>query len=1053
MGNDTTSPGVGTAQRGTLPGDLTGDSGFGSLLEALAAAPVRAVDRARTLCPGSVVGDRYQVERELGQGGMGVVYQALDRTLARPIAIKVCFDSTTDSGVARITREARALAALSHPNVLEVYGVGRHGGMVYIAMEYVEGGTAAQWARRRTRGWAEIVEFYCRAAEGLAAAHQHGIVHRDFKPDNVLVGRDGRPRVADFGLASPFESAGPLPPSAEVTLGEESEERLTRTGAVVGTPAYMAPEQMFGLDVDGRADQFALCCALFETLFGTRPFGGKSGRARLAEITRGRPRWPRSSRGIPRRVISAIDRGLKTDPDARWPSMEALVRELRAPSGRGWWIAGGSVLVGGVFAVVGSFGHAQVRCAPNPTWADTWDAATERGVEASLLAAGVEDDARSVVGALDRYADELVEQYAVVCGLDDAAFDPAMACLRRRRDAFSRTTERLAGAGPEVGARAHALVAALEPVTGCGDAHARDGRGEGERHRRVRADIDVAHLEQIAGDLAAADVASARALDAARGLEAPALLSEALSRRAFVVEELSRSFEAVELWEEAYFVASSAGRSDVAALCLLGLVRIHGGVGPQGLERALRWHAMAVAAAQNSPDVLDPLAVDVELGTALTLGDRADEAREVLEAVVAALDTREEGPTELRLRALMALGGTYQVADVSDRLAPTREAALALSIELWGPAHPKTGVALEGLSVARSRSGDLDQVEPLLRRAARIYEVSFGERKDRQLSVYNKLGAHFHRSGETDRAIEVLQEALALGERIEGRPPAAMVNLESNLGSALLEAGEDFDAIIHLERAVALAEAIHGPDTLRTSEAVINAGAVYLALHRYRDAVNSMRQAVGILDGLGSSGRRARLVARLNLAIALSKLGELEAAFAALDRAQSDDPFEERAAELASLRGALHLDNESYAESVTEFERCSRLFAKLTDTSHPASVRCRADLAHVELLRGNLDRAAGVLAELIPVVLAPASGARQSTIVNVHLNYARAIWNLDRRRAVKALRLVLERTGREPHSPLEAQRADALALAQGLPPKQRRRLLAAAQASSGGPAD
>ncbi|HSN28417.1 MAG TPA: serine/threonine-protein kinase, partial [Kofleriaceae bacterium] len=214
---------------------------------------------------------KYELGERLGTGGNGVVLLARDVTLDRKVAIKVLRGAATDEASQRLLREAQSAAKLSHENVIVVHEVGTHDGSVFVAMEYVAGGTLRDVDR--THGWREVLDAYRRAGRGLAAAHAAGLVHRDFKPDNVLVGEDGRVRVTDFGLVSvggtDTVSPGPLDGGALATT-------LTRSGTIMGTPRYMAPEQHHGEPVDARADQFAFCVALYEALYHRLPFEGET---------------------------------------------------------------------------------------------------------------------------------------------------------------------------------------------------------------------------------------------------------------------------------------------------------------------------------------------------------------------------------------------------------------------------------------------------------------------------------------------------------------------------------------------------------------------------------------------------------------------------------------------------------------------------------------------------------------------------------------------------------------------------------------------------------
>ena len=282
---------------------------------------------------------RYLLGRRLGAGGMGVVHEATDPELHRRVAIKLLhpgISGDVDDTRNRMLREARAMAKLAHPNVVAVHDVGRVGEQVFVAMELVEGETLARWLQRR-RERREILGVFAQAGRGLEAAHAVGLVHRDFKPDNVLIGADGRARVTDFGLARPAMSwpdAGDTDRDASTVVTAAAGLGITLQGgvlttahgAIVGTPAYMAPEQWRGAPADARTDQFAYCVALFEACFGMRPFAGDNLFALAEQVMRGNLRSP--PRGAPAWLRAAIVRGLQNDPAARHPSMSSLLAAL-----------------------------------------------------------------------------------------------------------------------------------------------------------------------------------------------------------------------------------------------------------------------------------------------------------------------------------------------------------------------------------------------------------------------------------------------------------------------------------------------------------------------------------------------------------------------------------------------------------------------------------------------------------------------------------------------------------------------------------------------------
>jgi serine/threonine-protein kinase len=276
--------------------------------------------------PPATVG-RFEVRRTLGHGGMGVVYEAYDATLDRRVALKlVRFADDGAVARARLLREAQAMAKVADAHVVPVYEVGEHGDEVFIAMELVEGETLASWLARAPRTWREALGRYIAAGRGLAAAHARGVVHRDFKPDNVIVGTDGRPRVLDFGLAQLRGDATRPAESAARAPGDS----LTVTGALMGTPSYMSPEHFRAQAVDARSDQFCFGVTLYRALFGVAPFEGTTLVTLGDNVCSGAMRPPPRSE-VPPVVIDAVTRALSPDPESRFPSMDALLAELEKP--------------------------------------------------------------------------------------------------------------------------------------------------------------------------------------------------------------------------------------------------------------------------------------------------------------------------------------------------------------------------------------------------------------------------------------------------------------------------------------------------------------------------------------------------------------------------------------------------------------------------------------------------------------------------------------------------------------------------------------------------
>ncbi|MEZ4448227.1 MAG: protein kinase [Nannocystaceae bacterium] len=308
-----------------------GDAGAKTARIAAAETAVSVLLRATDLPPSPSFG-RYTIRFRLGAGAMATVYAAHDAELDRLVALKLIHDDPSEDGYERVAREARALARVSHPNVVQIFEVGRYGGQAFVAMELVEGETLGAWQRERARTVDELLDMYIQAGHGLVAAHEAGIIHRDFKAENVLIGGDERPRVADFGLA---RALGVDDERRQASAAVEGDARdLTGPGAVIGTPAYMSPEQHRGALVDERSDQFNFCAALHEAIYGVRPFDG----ATIAEIRAqamagvlsepppGVPRYPS--------IDAVLARGLAHEPDDRWPSLAELLEHLAVAAPR-----------------------------------------------------------------------------------------------------------------------------------------------------------------------------------------------------------------------------------------------------------------------------------------------------------------------------------------------------------------------------------------------------------------------------------------------------------------------------------------------------------------------------------------------------------------------------------------------------------------------------------------------------------------------------------------------------------------------------------------------
>ncbi len=323
----------------------------------------RADDDLRESQPTSI--GRFAIVRTLGAGGMGFVYVGRDESLRRDVAIKVLrSERNSVRNRQRLEREAHALAQLSHPNVVPVFEVGDHDGRLFIAMELVDGDSLRTWLRNEPRTWREIVDVFLQAAEGLGAAHARGLVHRDFKPENALLGVDGRVRVVDFGVVAEGDAAHAT--DAGEPVDENDDALRTQTGEFLGTPRYMAPEQFLGVRVGPQADQFAWCVAVYEALSRERPYPGAS-ISDLASAVTGGAALPLPAGEYPRAIADVLARGLSRDPNDRFVDMHALVAAVRAaiaPQRRTWPFVAAAVVVGTAVGIAIAVGNAKPPAAP-----------------------------------------------------------------------------------------------------------------------------------------------------------------------------------------------------------------------------------------------------------------------------------------------------------------------------------------------------------------------------------------------------------------------------------------------------------------------------------------------------------------------------------------------------------------------------------------------------------------------------------------------------------------------------------------------------------------
>ncbi len=559
-----------------------------------------------------VVVGRYEILERIGAGATGFVYAGRDAQLGRKVAIKLMRPDVAagSRGRARLLREAQAMAQVTSPFAVTVYEAGTHGEQVFVAMEYVDGRTLQAWLHERARGWREICGLFADAGRGLAAVHAAGLVHRDFKPENVLIGSDDRPRVADFGLAAAVGHREPAPSAASSVSAAAMDLRLTRTGAAVGSLAYMSPEQHRRAPVDARSDQFGFCVALFEALLGERPFPGTTEEALRSRVLTGTIAWPSAARRLPARLQRLLARGLDADPDRRFPSMDALVRELDRVRHRSRaWALGVAAAIGGAsFAVLaGAFTDPPPEgpCVEREhRLAATWGQLERDRLEHALRSADApfaDATARQVGERLDAYARQWTNALGQTCAEPPSSEHTllALACLDRTLGEMEALIDALGGdPSRRIG---HATLAAYklrdpavcldDPAAVLHGAERIDPAARGQ----VWAAIDDAKVRLDTGDWEGARERSDRAVELARAAQDFGLEAEALFLRGMSSSSLDRHADAERDLFEAAVIAERIGAWDVVARARTELVVVVG-YRQQRADEAVVWSALADAA-------------------------------------------------------------------------------------------------------------------------------------------------------------------------------------------------------------------------------------------------------------------------------------------------------------------------------------------------------------------------------------------------------------------------------------------------------------------------
>lgn len=798
-------------------GEFTEPATAPSTAAETAIAPVLVESMPRI---GATVG-RYVIVDELGRGGMGVVYAAYDRTLDRKIALKVLRPMPNlERSRERLNDEARAMARLNHPNIVTVHDVGEHEGHLYLAMEFIEGLTLRQWVKRRAPSVPERIRVILSAGHALVAAHAAGIVHRDFKPDNVMIDAQGRVKVLDFGVAhagSPTSSERPATPGPA--------DSHAPTGRRDGTLAYMAPEEHARTDSDERSDQFSYCVTAYEVIYGERPFAAQSAAELAAEILHGVPQAPPRGRA-PARIWRLLERGLARRPEDRWPDLNELVTALgRDPS-----VRRGRILrfaVAGLVALGTGAGAWALRPDPNARCAEAaagldehWNPTVRAEIDQHLRSF----DSPVAAGAAE-VAFERIEEFAetwragryeaCVQGLAnpseqtrhgaDTCFETAALEMRAHLDM-------LRGDDPELIATIRTAADTLVPPRRCTDytwiaAHPVHPSLTPElraRLARLPALQAYARLDDATREAAAL-------VHEAEEIGHDALLAEALLHLGHLQRDAGEHEQAEATLRRAFLESGAVGNDHGQMAAASGLVWVIGARSKR-IEEAEQWASFGRMAARRAGRTGsgDYGELSFALGTLHARHGKMEKA-EADFADALARKERDWGSSHPSLSdELSSLANVKRGLGKFDEARGLLQRALEL-VEQDDGGGTRLAIVLNNLGSLEAQLGEHASAQVHLRRAlARLEEAGF--RSGLRVTVLGSLGASLASEGKLDEAEAMMKEALALALEMSGARHPDVATWRNNLGIFMRNKGELELAAEHLREAISIREEAFGPE-------------------------------------------------------------------------------------------------------------------------------------------------------------------------------------------------------------------------------------------------
>ncbi len=861
------------------------------------------------LSPGTRLG-RYVVLEELGTGGMGMVFAAYDPELNRKVALKLLKPRSRErkrkSSSNRLLQEAQALAKLAHPNVITVYDVGTYGEQVFVAMELVEGDTLRGWMREKTRRWDEVLEVFVPAGRGLAAAHAANLVHRDFKPENVLIGRDGRVRVMDFGLARPMRgdtmtgSLGhsedglrideatdlPGPPDdAEVGSGV-ADPLLTQTGSTLGTPAYMAPEQHLGQATDARSDQFSFCVSLFHALFGERPYDGADAAALTIQKSKAQISTPSNLSRVPSWVRRHVWRGLDPDPAQRFENMDRLLEALsddpRVRRRKVLAVAGATLAVaGGVGGIQYWRNRAPSVCLEGPDkLAAIWNDSRADSVSTALgglSLPGMDTASGTARAALDAYGDSWTQMYTEACEATHVRGEQSarllelrQSCLQERLDEVDAWATLLADPTPAMGARAAHAAMHISALSACADTEALASAVDPPQGDTLRGGVaalraDLAKVKVMA-DLGQYDeaVALARATyDASSTVDYPPVFAEARFRLGQAQGMRGDTEAAEDNLEEAQWKGASVKHDAIAAAAASALVHL---VGHQrgDHEDGLGWsrHAEAAIKRIGARGSMEARLLH-DVGVIRSDAGDFERAATDLQRAVEVYGTVPASEID-QIDATRSLGQVYLRQGKLDEAQSSFADAAKRSAAIVGDAHPDVALANVGLAQVLDARGRHDDAVSKMESALTSARAVYPETDPALIPLLEAIARSHAEHGDHGQAVEQQRAILTLQRaRLGDHPQVAQVLYE--IGRSQEEAKNAGEARESHMQALRMWERTRGDDHPDLAYALTSLGLLDVQSGDPSSAVERLERALKLRGGRGLD---PNLLARTQFALA-----------------------------------------------------------------------------------------------------------------------------------------------------------------------------------------